>query len=59
MEITSQANQSLILERVANLPREIFQAQADLNSKLLKLGVESQLQAKESEGRSRLLDLYV
>ncbi|MGJ4746341.1 hypothetical protein ACQV5M_08290 [Leptospira sp. SA-E8] len=59
MEIGSQTSQSLMIERIANLPREIFQAQSDMNSKLLKLNVETQLQAQASEGRSRLLDLYV
>ncbi|TGK06612.1 hypothetical protein EHO59_00265 [Leptospira semungkisensis] len=58
MEISNQTSQSLLLERIANLPREIFQAQSDLNSKMLKLNVESQLQASASEGKSRLLDLY-
>ncbi|TGL33752.1 hypothetical protein EHQ52_04240 [Leptospira koniambonensis] len=59
MEIGSQTSQSLMIERIANLPREIFQAQSDMNSKLLKLNVEAQVQAQASEGRSRLLDLYV
>ncbi|TGL60456.1 hypothetical protein [Leptospira sarikeiensis] len=59
MEIGSQTSQALMIERIANLPREIFQTQSDLNSKLLKLNVESQLQAQASEGKSRLLDLYV
>ncbi|TGK02589.1 hypothetical protein EHQ53_13650 [Leptospira langatensis] len=58
MEISNQTSQSLLLERIANLPREIFQAQSDLNSKMLKLNVESQLQASAAEGKSRLLDLY-
>ncbi len=58
MEIGNQTSQSIMLERIANLPREIFQAQADLSSKLLKLNVETQLQTQASEGKSRLLDLY-
>ncbi|PJZ77719.1 hypothetical protein [Leptospira neocaledonica] len=59
MEIGNQTSQSLMIERIANLPREIFQAQSDMNSKLLKLNVEAQLQTQASEGKSRLLDLYV
>lgn len=58
MEIGNQTSQSLMLERIANLPREIFQAQADLSSKLLKLNVETQLQTQAAEGKARLLDLY-
>ncbi|EPG66360.1 hypothetical protein ACE5IS_17200 [Leptospira wolffii] len=58
MEIGNQTSQSLMIERIANLPREIFQTQADLNSKLIKLSVESQLQTQATEGKSRLLDLY-
>ncbi|TGK06499.1 hypothetical protein EHO61_14585 [Leptospira fluminis] len=58
MEISNQASQSMMLERIANLPREIFQAQADLNSKLLRVGVESKLQAQDIEGKARLLDIY-
>ncbi|EPG73924.1 hypothetical protein LEP1GSC058_2587 [Leptospira fainei serovar Hurstbridge str. BUT 6] len=58
MEISSQASQSLMLERIANLPKEIFQAQADLNSKLLKVGIETKLQTQAVEGKARLLDAY-
>ncbi|EQA37729.1 hypothetical protein LEP1GSC047_3492 [Leptospira inadai serovar Lyme str. 10] len=58
MEISNQASQSLMLERIANLPKEIFQAQADLNSKLLKVGIEAKLQSQALEGKTRLLDAY-
>ncbi|EQA44823.1 hypothetical protein LEP1GSC050_2535 [Leptospira broomii serovar Hurstbridge str. 5399] len=58
MEISNQASQSLMLERIANLPKEIFQAQADLNSKLLKVGIETKLQSQAIEGKARLLDAY-
>lgn len=47
-----------MLERIANLPKEIFQAQADLNSKLLKVGIEAKLQSQALEGKTRLLDAY-
>ncbi|MBM9502666.1 MULTISPECIES: hypothetical protein [Leptospira] len=58
MNINGNANQSLLLERVANLPREIFQAQSDLNRKMLNLAVEAGVQNSKEEGQRRILDLY-
>ncbi|XDD51895.1 hypothetical protein AB3N59_03955 [Leptospira sp. WS92.C1] len=58
MNINGNTNQSNLLERVANLPREIFQAQSDLNRKMLHLAVEAGVQNSKEEGQKRILDLY-
>ncbi len=58
MNINGNTNQSLLLERVANLPREIFQVQSDLNRKMLNLAVEVGIRNSKEEGQKRILDLY-
>lgn len=45
------------LSAVANLPKEIFKAQNDLNEKLVKLNVEEKVQNQTSP--ERLLDVFV
>ncbi|AAN48230.1 hypothetical protein ACO2J1_08545 [Leptospira interrogans] len=58
MNINGNANQSLLLERVANLPKEIFQIQSDLNRKMLNLAVEAGVQNLKEEGQRKILDIY-
>ncbi|WP_036095183.1 hypothetical protein [Leptospira weilii] len=58
MNINGNTNQSLLLERVANLPKEIFQAQNDLNRKMLNLAVEAGVRNLKEEGQRKILDLY-
>ncbi|EMO54080.1 hypothetical protein [Leptospira noguchii] len=58
MNINGNTNQSLLLERVANLPKEIFQIQNDLNRKMLDLAVETGVQNLKEEGQRKILDIY-
>ncbi|WP_016752845.1 hypothetical protein [Leptospira kirschneri] len=58
MNINGNTNQSLLLERVANLPKEIFQIQNDLNRKMLNLVVEAGVQNLKEEGQRKILDIY-
>ncbi|WCL48161.1 hypothetical protein [Leptospira sp. GIMC2001] len=50
----AQTNASNMIERIANLPKEIFQAQMDTSEKLMKLAVQQNIQAQT--GKERLLD---
>ncbi len=48
---------NISLSSVANLPKEIFQAQNDLNEKLIKMNVEEKVQNQTSP--ERILDVFV
>ncbi|MBE7412194.1 MAG: hypothetical protein L6Q54_12310 [Leptospiraceae bacterium] len=48
----------LSFERIANLPKEIFQAQSELNSKLIKLNVLQNVTEKEPGQAKQILDIY-
>lgn len=47
---------ALSLERVLNLPKEIFQAQNDLNEKLVKLSVTQSLSGTKDKSDGHILD---
>ncbi len=51
-------SKALNFERIANLPKEIFQAQSEINSKLLKLNMLSAVKNAENEISIKGLDLY-
>jgi len=50
-------SQSQMIERIANLPKEIFKAQMETSEKLMKLAVAQNLQA--SANRDNGLDIVV
>jgi hypothetical protein len=50
-------SQSQMIERIANLPKEIFKAQMETSEKLMKLAVAQNLQA--STNRDNGLDIVV
>ncbi|MDV6235981.1 hypothetical protein CH379_010135 [Leptospira ellisii] len=58
MNINGTTNQSLLLERVANMPKEIFQAQNEDTRKMLRYLVENKLLDEQIGAGSRLLDTY-
>ncbi|TGK34570.1 hypothetical protein EHQ12_07725 [Leptospira gomenensis] len=58
MNINGTANQSLLLERVANMPKEIFQTQNEDTKKMLRYLVENKLLDEKVSAGSRLLDTY-
>lgn len=58
MQINQGVSRAVTLERIANLPKEIFQAESNLNQKLMRLAVESKLQANAEQANARILDTY-
>ncbi|MCC6274597.1 MAG: hypothetical protein IT569_01945 [Leptospiraceae bacterium] len=61
MNIASLGNTTspvLSFERIANLPKEIFQAQSELNSKLIKLNMLQNVIEKEPGQAKRILDVF-
>ena len=56
--LNNNSSSSLNLERIANLPKEIFQAQSEINSKLLKLNMLQNIERSETGQSKKLLDVY-
>ena len=51
--------QILNLERVLNLPKEVFSAQNDLAKKLLLLANQEKIQSDSLTNKSRIVDMFV